>query len=227
MRSLPVPFWVSVLWVSFVGVRRATAFQLADVHAAAAQSHARRGRRAAPSVVRAASVSTSTAPWPRTSDLDERGVNDEAGVQVKPAPGKGFGAFATRPFEKDEIVGDYVGEKLTLREKDARYLGTGQTWKDKVWLASRAARGATATGDYIFQVDDDLFVDAEDPVHANWCRYVNHDGDPNMRVKSLAYAFGGEPRVWFVANRDIEPGEELCFDYGDEYWFETDTHLVE
>ena len=139
----------------------------------------------------------------------------------------GFGAFATRSFEKEEIVGDYVGEKLTLREKDARYLGREQNWRDKIWLASRRARGVTASGTYIFQVDDDLFVDAEDPVHANWCRYINHHNDPNMRVKSLAYAFGGEPRVWFVATRDIAPGEELSFDYGDEYWVETDTHVVD
>ena len=64
-------------------------------------------------------------------------------------------------------------------------------------------------------------------MHANWCRYINHHNDPNMRVKSLAYAFGGEPRVWFVATRDIAPGEELSFDYGDEYWVETDTHVVD
>ena len=30
----------------------------------------------------------------------------------------------------------------------------------------------------------------------------------------------GNPRVWFVAIRDIEVGEELLYDYGDEYWGE-------
>jgi hypothetical protein len=175
---------------------------------------------------RVAVFSSATVPV-FTSDLDAEGLNADAGVAIKPSPGKGFGAFATRSFEKEEIVGDYVGEKLTLREKDARYLGREQNWRDRIWLASRRARGVTASGTYIFQVDDDLFVDAEDPVHANWCRYINHHNDPNMRVKSLAYAFGGEPRVWFVATRDIAPGEELSFDYGDEYWVETDTHVVD
>ena len=35
-------------------------------------------------------------------------------------------------------------------------------------------------------------------------------------------SFTGEPRVWFVATRDIAPGDELCFDYGDDYWYEAD-----
>ena len=30
----------------------------------------------------------------------------------------------------------------------------------------------------------------------------------------------GNPKVWFVAMRAIEPGEELLFDYGDNYWDE-------
>jgi SET domain-containing protein len=27
-----------------------------------------------------------------------------------------------------------------------------------------------------------------------------------------------QPRLWFVAMRDIESGEELSYDYGDSYW---------
>jgi SET domain-containing protein len=32
--------------------------------------------------------------------------------------------------------------------------------------------------------------------------------------------------VWFVAKRDIEPGDEICFDYGDDYWLEGDDVVV-
>jgi SET domain-containing protein len=28
----------------------------------------------------------------------------------------------------------------------------------------------------------------------------------------------GQPRVWFVSTRPIAAGEELLFDYGDNYW---------
>jgi len=161
-------------------------------------------------------------PAPRPRDVGADGVVADAGVRVGASPGKGLGAFATRAFTADTVVGDYVGERMSQRDVDARYKRRDPTWRDRVWLASRAARGVTATGDYIFQVEPDLYVDAEDPKTANWCRYVNHSPDPNMRVKSLAYAFGGEPRVWFVATRDIAPGEELAFDYGDDYWFDDD-----
>ena len=42
-------------------------------------------------------------------------------------------------------------------------------------------------------------------------------------MKSLAFSgITGESRVWFVATRDIEVGEELCFDYGEDYWFAED-----
>jgi SET domain-containing protein len=42
------------------------------------------------------------------------------------------------------------------------------------------------------------------------------------RCTRLMMGDGGEmvlqPRLWFVAIRDIEHGEELSFDYGDSYW---------
>lgn len=176
--------------------------------------------------VRSTAHARMAVPSPRPRDVDADGtVEGDAGVRVTESPGKGYGAFATKAFEAETIVGDYVGERMTQRDVDGRYKGKSTTPLDLIWLASRRTRGVGATGDYIFQVEPDLYVDAEDPVHANWCRYVNHDSDANMRVKSLAYAFGGEPRVWFVATRDIAAGDELCFDYGDDYWFEDDNIL--
>jgi hypothetical protein len=160
----------------------------------------------------------------RTADLDENGRCQAAGIIVKASPGKGFGAFAARAFEADATVADYVGEQLTQEEKDVRYLKSKMTWKDRLRRKARQAKGITVTGDYLFRVDgDDLYVDAEDPAFANWCRFINHSSDANLRVKSLAYSgYTQGPRVWFVATRDIKEGEELCFDYGDDYWFESD-----
>ena len=33
------------------------------------------------------------------------------------------------------------------------------------------------------QVAEDLFVDAEDPACSSWCRYINHDANPNLALK--------------------------------------------
>lgn len=141
-----------------------------------------------------------------TPDLDASGVSHEAGVAIREAgAAKGLGAFALRSFEEGQVVGDYVGEHLTKLE------------------FKRRVRFAGKTGNYVFQIDEDLLVDAENVAKANWTRYINHSGeDPNLRVKSLAYAYGGRPRVWFVATRHIREGEELCFDYGPDYWHEDD-----
>jgi histone-lysine N-methyltransferase SETD8 len=45
-------------------------------------------------------------------------------------------------------------------------------------------------------------------------RLVNHSRlTPNLQTKVLV--FNGTPRLILVARRDIEPGEELLYDYGD------------
>jgi SET domain-containing protein len=128
------------------------------------------------------------------------------------------------PLPLHAPIGDYEGELLTKDEKDRRYLPSrknDRTKEDERWLESRKERGQTAKGDYIFGVGD-VYVDAEDTECGNWARYLNHDNAPNLRVKSLEVGMDGRPRVWFVANRDIEEGEELCFDYGEGYWMEGD-----
>jgi len=45
----------------------------------------------------------------------------------------------------------------------------------------------------------------------------------NLQVKSLERGYDGKPRVWFVATCDIEPDEELLWDYGEDYWYADDT----
>ena len=55
---------------------------------------------------------------------------------------------------------------------------------------------------------------------SNWTRFLNHADAPNCNVKSLPMGMSGKPRVWFVASRDISPGEEICFSYGDDYWID-------
>ena len=79
-------------------------------------------------------------------------------------------------------------------------------------------------GGYVFALLPDVhsqhfpgraaFVDAEDPNLSSWPRYVNH-------AKSAKYECNLEPKVdtvrcvvWLQARREVEPGEELCFDYG-------------
>lgn len=144
-----------------------------------------------------------------------------AGIAIRPSPGKGLGAYSTHARAVGELVADYVGEVLTEREKDARYLGVGErTAEDDAWLASRRERGVGLTGDYILGVGNGLFIDAEDPQHGNFARYFNHNSEPNMALKTLPRGIGNRPRAWFVTTRAVQVDDELCFDYGPDYWFE-------
>ena len=198
-----------------------------------------------------------------TPDVDEAGINDELGVRIAPSRGKGLGVFARRDFDEGAIVGDYTGESLTARDIAARY-DRSAPWKidDHLWALSREERGISTTGRYIYRIEDDLYIDAEDPAVSSWARFINHSREPNLMGKSLAKyehatrahphhastaawrvhpprapsgssavatrrgltahwhgrGYTGEPRVWFVARRTIAPGDELTWDYGDDYW---------
>ena len=55
-------------------------------------------------------------------------------------------------------------------------------------------------------------IDGEDPARSSWCRYINDvrgDETPNLRQRIDS----GRLLVWFEATRDIDAGEELCFEY--------------
>lgn len=152
-------------------------------------------------------------------------------------PNKGLGVVTTIPISKGEFIGEYKGEIFTEEVKDRRYLQSkAKTTEDEEWIQSRMDRDQTVTGCYVygitvpptksnnFNTNQRIYVDAEDEYESLWTRFLNHASPPlnNCNPKSVHESYNGEPRVWFVASRDIEVGEELCFDYGDDYWLDGD-----
>mmetsp|Transcript_3807 Transcript_3807/g.5826 ORF Transcript_3807/g.5826 Transcript_3807/m.5826 type:complete len:250 (-) Transcript_3807:40-789(-) len=175
-------------------------------------------------------------------------------LRLVPIPGKGLGVITTIPIAAHTVVGDYRGEIMTADEKDRRYLESQhhlQTPVDKAWIQSRMDRQQTLTGTYLYGIvippsssssnvriqdqtqisqtpQNAIYVDAEDEYCSLWTRFLNHASPPdaNVNPKSIHESYDGNPRVWFISNRDIRPGEELCFDYGDDYWLEDDHPVV-
>ena len=160
-------------------------------------------------------------------------------MHLEAMPGKGLGVITDVQIAKGALVGDYKGEVMTLEEKDRRYLESLshlRTEEDQAWLQSRLDRGQTATGTYLYGIaipdprhgvgkpKGHIFVDAEDEYCSLWTRFINHASPPNDNLKpqSLHVGWDGNPRVWFTAKRDIEAGEELTFNYGEDYWLESD-----
>jgi hypothetical protein len=106
-------------------------------------------------------------------------------ILIGPSSIQGRGLFARTALPKGTRVLEYTGEKISKEESAWRC--QQQNW-------------------YIFSIDDQFDLDGN--FEWNTARLVNHSCNPNCEA-SLE-----EGRIWINALRDIEPGEELTFDYG-------------
>lgn len=68
----------------------------------------------------------------------------------------------------------------------------------------------TSRSRYLFDLENGVTIDGWWP--GNKARYINHSCDPNCEASVH------RGRVWIHAIRDIEPGEELSYDYGETYF---------
>lgn len=62
---------------------------------------------------------------------------------------------------------------------------------------------------YFLTIDRDNIIDAYPK--GNLSRFMNHSCDPNCETQK--WTVNGEVRVGLFATRDINAGEELCFNY--------------
>ncbi len=99
------------------------------------------------------------------------------GLAVRKSERAGHGVFATRRYERDEIVLHFRGPLVDERDIE--------------------------NFTHTIQVDHGLFVGSSGELDD----FVNHSCDPNCVLGSTP------PRLWLVADRVIEPGEEITFDY--------------
>ena len=120
-------------------------------------------------------------------------------VAVRSAGDKGSGIFALRKIEQGELIGRYDGQLLT----------------DEAFQSSKSS------GLYAFGMANGWVVDGEQPRNSNWLRFLNHSvRRANCNSDDLWEEGGplGLAAIIIVAKQDINEGDELMFDYGDEYW---------
>ena len=174
---------------------------------------------------------------PLPPDVDKiTGICAAGDVIIKPCanPEKGCGAFATRPLKPPHEIGRYEGEIITLGQLLSRYGDAGgvdsafeyeAANKQAAWTQERQSRGVGVTGTYVFNAGEhpttgrDILLDAEDPLHSNWTRFLNHSAKhANLTVEREVPISPSQnaisPIVRFVVSRDIAAGDELLFDYG-------------
>lgn len=107
----------------------------------------------------------------------------------------GRGVYATRFIPAETPVIEYFGERIDKKESERRAL----IQQEK----------ANRTGDaavYIFTLSRNFDIDGDFPW--NTARLINHSCNPNCE----AWIVGR--KIMIHSLRDIQPGEELTFDYG-------------
>ena len=120
--------------------------------------------------------------------MTEHAVHDLP-FEIRNSGIQGRGGFATRPIPAGVRLIEYAGERFTPAETEARYPDV------------QGERHHT----YLFAIDEDAVVDAS--VNGNEARFLNHSCAPNCD------AVIDEGRIWIETLHDIEPGEELVYDY--------------
>jgi uncharacterized protein len=102
----------------------------------------------------------------------------------------GLGLFATKPIKKGTKIIRYFGPILDSRKKD----------EDAI------------ENKYLFELNGRWTIDGS--IRQNLARYINHACKPNAEsdVKPR------KRKVFIRAIKDIEPGEEINYDYGTDYF---------
>ena len=109
-------------------------------------------------------------------------------IKKRRSPLHGYGVFALEPINKNKRIIDYAGEKIAVAEsekREERYLCTGHIWCFRV--NRRWSRDANVGG--------------------NDARFINHSCAPNCYSAVIGHT------VLICAGRNIQPGEELTYNY--------------
>ena len=106
-------------------------------------------------------------------------------VAFKPSVIHGWGCFARKPIGSGARVIEYLGQKIDKRESERR---------------------CRLNNEYIFYLDERFDLDG----NAGWnpAKFINHSCSPNCDAELI------DGKIWIVARRMIQPGEEISFNYG-------------
>jgi len=111
-------------------------------------------------------------------------------LQVKRSGVHGQGVFALQPIAAGQTIIEYTGEVISWPEA----------------LRRHPHDPSQPDHTFYFHIDDERVIDGK--VGGNLSRWINHACDPNVEADDSS------GRIYLLAMRDIERGDELFFDYG-------------
>jgi hypothetical protein len=110
-------------------------------------------------------------------------------IEVRNSPVHGRGVFAVQPIKKRTRILEYLGDRVSHEAADKRYEDHDESDNHT----------------FLFIVDKKTVIDAG--VGGNDARFINHQCAGNCE------SIIEHRRVFIDAVRDIEPGQELGYDY--------------
>jgi len=110
-------------------------------------------------------------------------------IEVRNSPVHGRGVFAVQPIKKGTRILEYLGDRVSHEAADKRYEDHDENDNHT----------------FLFIVDKKTVIDAG--VGGNDARFINHQCEGNCE------SVIENRRVFIDAVRDIEPGQELGYDY--------------
>ncbi|XP_043472802.1 histone-lysine N-methyltransferase SETMAR [Leptopilina heterotoma] len=131
-------------------------------------------------------------------------------LNVVEAQGRGLGLSTSRLIRKGQFICEYAGEVVGLEEAKKRLERNGRG-DNYVLVVNEHVGGKTIT-----TCIDPRFI-------GNVGRFCNHSCEANSRLVPVRVE-KASPRVALFARRDIEPGEEVTFNYADGV--ETSVHNI-
>jgi uncharacterized protein len=111
-------------------------------------------------------------------------------IQVRRSGIHGKGVFALAPIAEGERILEYTGSVIT--------------WKQAKKLPPHNPDDPNHT--FFFHIDNKHVINGLDG--GNAAKWINHACGPNCEADEV------DKRIFITALRDIEPGEELNYDYG-------------
>ncbi len=113
-------------------------------------------------------------------------------------PNSGKGVFTKIDIEKDEIVTEYTGEKVSHTIGTARYI--------------------LNQSDSLVYLNKKYFIDSRTDKNC-FASFINDaTGLNKTTLKNNVLMIKARGRIFVVAKRNIKKGEELLISYGKNYW---------
>ena len=116
--------------------------------------------------------------------------SDTRRIQVRTSGVHGKGVFALKTIAAGERIIEYTGRIIT--------------WPEALRCHPHDPKDPNHT--FYFHIDDGHVIDAKEGGNAS--RWINHSCEPNCEADET------DGRVFIKALRELQPGEELFYDYG-------------